>query len=350
MRLLQTIAVLGLAWAALAAPASAAAGRQLLGVRCQTPAPLRCAPGGCTAAELADTGNAVDPGTGRKFFLDYPCDLKPGDKVVFILLLHGAGSTGEWVRHYFPAMDYKDRHRLVVATPTAAGGGPTPVRMWLADNDDVYLHDISDLVIGAVGRRNIRSFWLAGHSQGGLTVNRIVCDSYFRDKVDGWLSLSGGRIGSAPLNPEFFKGLSIGSFPPGAGPPGGAPGVAVTPACDINFIFATGEHEILALPQGSPWADRYACEPKRREPDVVDDKPGLVDNASKSSGPPNLAQGTHARPGTAEVFVYPNCRGGRLVADVLRLDKGHTEGLEPRITEKLIQMMVAAPGGKLQRN
>lgn len=315
-------------WLGLAGGASAAS-RSLLGV-------------GCTA------GAATDPKTGRGFTLDYPCDLKPGEKVTLILLLHGAGSNGQWVRQYFPAFSDKDRYRLVIATPTAAGGGPTPVRMWLADADDAYLHDIADMVVGAVGRRNIRAFWLAGHSQGGLTVNRIVCDDYFRTRADGWLSLSGGRIGSAPLNPEFFKGLNLKGFPPGAGPPGGAPGIAVTPACDFNFIFATGEHEILSLPERSPLADRYACAPRRREADVVDDKPGLVDNGPKS-GPPNLAQGTTARPGVAKVFVYPGCRGGRLVADVVRLDKGHTEGLEPNVTRKLITLMLAAPGGRLQR-
>ncbi|HSV04541.1 MAG TPA: hypothetical protein VLI41_15205 [Phenylobacterium sp.] len=48
----------------------------------------------------------------------------------------------------------------------------------------------------------------------------------------------------------------------------------------------------------------------------------------------------------AEVFVYPNARGGRLIADVVRKDKGHTEGLEPNVTETLVAMMVAAPGGK----
>jgi len=340
------VLVLALSWAGLAAPALAGP-VPLLGVACQTPPPFLCAKTGCSAADLADTGNAVDPKTGRRFFLDYPCDLRPGEKVVFVLLLHGAGSTGEWVRHYFPAMDLKEKHRLVVATPTAAGGGPTPVRMWLADADDVYLHDIADLVIGSLGRRNIKAFWLAGHSQGGLTVNRIVCDSYFKGKVDGWLSLSGGRIGSAPLNPEFFKGLNLKGFPPGAGPPGGGPGIAVTPACDMNFIFATGEHEIQALPSASPWAERYGCDRKRREPDVRDDQPGLVDNGPKP-GPANLAQGTRARPGTAQVYIYPGCKGGRLVADVLRLDKGHTEGLEPRVTEKLVQLMVSAPGGNLQ--
>ena len=49
------------------------------------------------------------------------------------------------------------------------------------------------------------------------------------------------------------------------------------------------------------------------------------------------------------MFVYPGCKGGRLVADVVRRDKGHTEGLEPNVTEKLIQLMVAAPGGKLRK-
>jgi hypothetical protein len=48
------------------------------------------------------------------------------------------------------------------------------------------------------------------------------------------------------------------------------------------------------------------------------------------------------------VFLYPGCRGGRTVADVVRLDKGHTEGLEPQVTQKLIQLMLAAPGGQLR--
>ena len=58
--------------------------------------------------------------------------------------------------------------------------------------------------------------------------------------------------------------------------------------------------------------------------------------------------GRAARPGTAEVFVYPNCQGGRVVADVLRMDKGHTEGLEPNVTETLVALMASAPGGKVR--
>ena len=49
------------------------------------------------------------------------------------------------------------------------------------------------------------------------------------------------------------------------------------------------------------------------------------------------------------MWVYPNARDGRVIADVVRLDKGHTEGLEPKVTEALIALMVSAPGGKAQR-
>jgi hypothetical protein len=35
-----------------------------------------------------------------------------GGKVTFILSLHGFGSYGNWTRHYFPLMDYKDKYGL----------------------------------------------------------------------------------------------------------------------------------------------------------------------------------------------------------------------------------------------
>ena len=46
------------------------------------------------------------------------------------------------------------------------------------------------------GIANIRAFWLAGHSQGGMTSHRLLReDRFFQDRVDGFVSLSGGRIG-----------------------------------------------------------------------------------------------------------------------------------------------------------
>ena len=78
---------------------------------------------------------------------------------------------------------------------------------------------------------------------------------------------------------------------------------------------------------------------------MVDDEPGQIYDTIRE-GKSNRAWGLSPRPGRTEVYLYPKARGGRLIADVVRLDKGHTEGLEPRITEELIKMMVAAPGGK----
>ena len=345
-----TIAGLTIA-ATLAAWTGAAQAKDILGVACTNPPPARCAGEACVSTgALANLGNATDPKTGRKFFLDYPCDLKPGDKVVFILNIHGAGSIGNWQRHYFPAVDYKDNYRLIVATPTAATSpvrvpGMPGVRVWMPDADDTHLQSITDLVIGAVGRENIKSFWLAGHSQGGMTSNRIVCTPFFASKVDGWLSLSGGRIGRSQINPRFGPPKPDGSPPdPRPMPPGMM--TQTTPTCEFSHIYETGEHEIIALPETSPWADKFGCGPRVRKEDVVDDQPGYVWDYARQGYP---VWGMKARPGKAEVFVYPNCKGGRVVADVMRLDKGHTEGLEPKVTETLIKMMVSAPGGKIAR-
>ena len=332
--------------AALASPAGAATADRL-GVACQTPPPAHCAEKACAPDLLANLGNATDPKTGRKFFLDYPCGLKRSDKVVFILSIHGAGSIGNWQRHYFPAMDYKDKYKLVIATPTAATD--KPLRMWNA-GDDEHLQNITEMVFKEFGKANIKAFWLAGHSQGGMTSNRIVCSPFFKGKVDGWLSLSGGRIGPVQVASGFGPPPPPGQAqaPLPALPGGVKPGVATTPDCDINYIFETGEKEIVALPSTSPWAEKYGCAARVREADIVDTRPGWVyDNTRK--GPPLPAWGREARPGTAEVFLYPKCKGGKVVADVERLDKGHTEGLEPKVTEKLIQLIVAAPGGKAQK-
>ena len=87
----------------------------------QQPPKLLNAP--CTAVTTAPVTEAK---TGRTYLLDYPCDLKAGEKVTFILNLHGGGSSGTWQRRYFPAFDFKDQLRLVVASPYS------PTRSWSA--------------------------------------------------------------------------------------------------------------------------------------------------------------------------------------------------------------------------
>ena len=343
-----------LAMAAVLAPVALYAKKapvQLAGMSCETPPPLHCPDANCPGPMVIEQGSAVEPKTGRKFFLDYPCDLKRGEKVTFILSLHGAGSYGNWQRHYFPIVDYKDKYRLVIATPNS------PTHVW-SEGDDAYLQNIVNLVYEQVGQKNIKAFWLVGHSQGGMTSNRIVRTDFFKGKVDGWLSLSGGRLGPTPPIPASIfagaRGGAPGAAAPGSGAPPGAPagaaGLAAAmaalrepPAADFSFIFETGEHELgdQPIPDASPWAMKYGCGARVRMADVVDTKPGYVYDSTRQN-PGSDAWGHLPRPGTAEVFEYPHCRDGRTVADVVRVGKGHTEGLEPQVTEQLVKLMLSA--------
>ena len=316
---------------------------RLAGAPCETPPVMHCPDAACPGDVVTNGGLVSEPKTSRTYFLDYPCDLKPGEDVTFILSLHGGGSYGNWQRHYFPIVDYKDRHRLVIATPYS------PTRVWTA-SDDEYLQNIVSSVIDKIGRENIRAFWLAGHSQGGLTSRRLVCTDFFAGKVDGFLSLSGGRLGGSPTRaPNAGLPRPANAPPPSPttapGPPGGTPPPA--PTCDFSHIYTTGEHEIVALPTTSEWAQKYGCGVQVRRTDVVDTKAGYVFDRGRQN-PGTKAWGLLPRPGTAQVFEYPGCNDGKVVADIVRIDKGHTEGLEPNVTEALVRLMVSAKGGKLQ--
>lgn len=334
---------------AFAAPALAqqAATSTLLGTNCDSPPIWHCPDTMCEGSVTTQPGNTVEMETRRTYFLDCPKGYKPGDKVTLVLSLHGGGSYANWQRNYAPFLDVKDKYKLVIMTP----GSPT--RTWSAA-DDHYLENIVDSVVAAVGKGNVERFVLAGHSQGGMTSNRIICSEYFKDKVDVRISLSGGRIG--PVT-SAGRGFGIGGVPvwqqvPGqpqapqpprpapaavAGPPGGA--------CDYSFIFTNGEYEMIPG-EASPLADKFGCGPRRKEEDVTDPKPGYVWDATRQD-PGTDGWGHYPRSGRAEVYTYPNCKDGRVVVDVIRLQKGHTEGLEPNVTDKLIALAVSAKGGKI---
>jgi hypothetical protein len=308
--------------------ASSASRTQIAGSPCTAQPRYACPDAqNCDAAARTFLGAATESKSGRKFYLDYACDLKPGEKVAFILNLHGAGSIGNWQRSYFPAVDLKEKYRLVVATPTALTDQPT--RRWMPDADDAYLHGITDQVIAEFGRENIETFWLVGHSQGGITSRRIVCSDYFKDKVDGFVSLSGGRVGATP-------GASTNTTV--------IPTSALT--CDFSHIFAIGELEASSATatDESQWAQKHGCGKRVRRSDVVDTTRGYVTATDQSRGP---SWGTTARPGTAQVYEFENCQDDRIVVDVVRMNKGHTEGLEPKITEEIVKRMLDARGGKI---
>jgi poly(3-hydroxybutyrate) depolymerase len=331
-------------------PAAVAAAQpvRIAGAPCDTPPSLHCPDENCPGGLVTNGGSVVEPKTGRTYFLDYPCDLRAGDKVTFVLSLHGAGSYGNWQRHYFPLVDYVTKHRLVVATPFS------PRRVWAAQ-DDEYLQNIVSSVIDAVGRDNIKAFWLAGHSQGGATSARLVCSDFFKPKVDGFLSLSGGRIGGAApraanAGPPAAPGAATGTAAArGAAPAPGRGGPPADTSCDFSHIYTTGEHEIASLPAASARAEMYSCGAQTKQGEIVDTKAGYIYDRGRQN-PGTKQWGLLPRPGKANVFVYPNCKDGRVVADVVRIDKGHTEGLEPRVTEELVRLMLSARGGKLQQS
>ncbi|MEK6406483.1 MAG: alpha/beta hydrolase [Acidobacteriota bacterium] len=339
------------------------------GTTCTATPYLHCPDSECSGAIVVNQGNVVEMKTRRTYFLDYPCDLKKGEKVTFILSLHGGGSYGNWQRNYFPIMDYTNKYRLVIATPNA------PTRAWSAA-DDEYLQNIVNFVIEQIGKENINAFWLAGHSQGGMTSNRIVRTDFFKDKVDGWLSLSGGRLGGNPGRGATFAPTGAGA--PGAAPaaagatpaapgsaragapgasPAGPPGMAASmaalrepPAADFSFIYETGQREMddKGIPETSDWAKKYTCGARSNPQEIVDTKAGYVFDSTRLNQL-RPGWGLLPGPGKAQVYVYPDCKDGRIVADVVRIDKGHTEGLEPKVTEELIKLMLSAKGGKLQQ-
>ncbi|MCB1665038.1 MAG: alpha/beta hydrolase [Pseudomonadales bacterium] len=287
--------------------------------------------GACSGGPDAPLTEAA---SGRTFVLDYPCDLKPGEDVTVILNLHGAGSNERYQRAYFPAWELKEKYRLVIATPHS------PVRRWSQD-DDAYLQAITDAVINAVGQEHVKAFWLVGHSQGGLTSRRLVCTPFFADKVDGFVSLSGGRLGgAAERSPGAGRPVQADAPPPRTP---GAPATASIsipsePGCDFSHIYETGEHEIVSLPTTSTRAEQLHCAARVRQEDVIDTEAGRTYD-SGSQNPGTREWGLLPRPGTAQVYEYPGCANGRVVADIVRLDKGHTEGLEPMITERIIGLM-----------
>src|SRR5580658_9204641 len=279
------IAAVGALAATVAAAQPAAPEHSLLGVDCAAPPLWHCPDRACEDAVVTQEGPNVELRTRRPFFLDCPSDYRPGQKVNIVLSLHGAGSFANWQRNYFPALDVKDKYHLVIITPSS------PTRIW-GPVDDEYLHNMVDQVVAAVGKENVDHFILAGHSQGGLTSSRIVCTDYFKDKVDVRISLSGGRVGDVPL------------------------------------------------------ADKFHCGARIELPEVIDPKAGYVWDASRQD-PGTDGWGHYPRSGRAKVYQFPSCADGRVVADVVRIGKGHTEGYEPNITDAIIALALSAKGGKI---
>ena len=110
-----------------------------------------------------------------------------------------------------------------------------------------------------------------------------------------------------------------------------------------------GAKWMTKVPATSEWAAKYSCGAQPTPREIVDTKAGYVYDSTRLN---QLRPGWGLLPaaGKAQVYLYPDCKDGRVVADVVRLDKGHTEGLEPKVTEELVKLMLSAKGGKIQQS
>ena len=140
----------------------------LAGQPCARPPVMKCPEANCGAL-VTEQGPVAGPAEGRRYFIDYPCDLRPDEKVTVVLSLHGAGSYGNWQRHYFPILDQVDAQRLVVITPNA------PPRRWTAEADDAYLETIVTKTISEIGAKSSTGLNASfGYSEALIA---LVCDA-----------------------------------------------------------------------------------------------------------------------------------------------------------------------------
>jgi len=220
--------------------------------------------------------------------------------------------------------------------------------------DEAYLERVAEEMFTRLNGARAAAFWLVGHSQGGMMCNFLLFQEYFSSRVDGWLSLAGGRIGGVESSPLFNAGPSAGTsrrtvpvFPVIDGLQL-RPGLAAMPATDISFVFVAGELEITEIPLTSPLAERYGAKRRRYVGEIVDEQaghappPGFENDA-------NPVWSYDGAPGCAQVYDFPETAGGRLVADIVRVSKGHLQSVEPRLTEEIVAMIVDAPGGRSPR-
>src|SRR5262245_31850873 len=102
MNVIKLAVVTGAVLMMIAGVAGALQYVRIAGTSCTSTPYLHCPDSECSGPMVINEGNVVEMKTRRTYFLDYPCDLKKGEKVTFVLSLHGAGSYGNWQRNYFP--------------------------------------------------------------------------------------------------------------------------------------------------------------------------------------------------------------------------------------------------------
>jgi hypothetical protein len=154
-------------------------------------------------------------------------------------------------------------------------------------------------------------------------------------------------VGSAVVSrqPKTIAGAACGATSSTA-----TPDNAIEPRSGRKFVLQfpcdlEAGDDVTVIPEASPVAQKFGCGSRVARPDVVDTRPGYVWDPSRQN-PTRIGWGRRPAPGTAKIWVYEGCRDGRIVADVLRSNKGHTEGLEPQVTEAIVRLITSASGGR----
>ena len=326
------VSAAALAAAAAGAMTSGVRAQTLAGVQCTTPAQQHCGES-CTPELLGNRGNVADPEAGREFFLDSRATSRgraggvhpepPRRRVHRQLaapLFPGAGLQGEY--------------RLVVATPTAAGSGPWSEarRMWARGDrrrPPAEHRQPRDRALRP-GEYPERS-GSPGHSQGGMTSNRLVCTDFFGQ---------GRRMAQPVGRPHRPSRDRAGLLRPAAA----AGARAADPSASAGCRGPAGVRHLVHLrvrrardrgAAGDVAVGARSIDARRRErrADVVDEREGYVTGACAR---PRRQLGLRPAAWHRGGVRVSDARGGRMVADVVRIDKGHTEGLEPEVTEALV--------------
>ncbi len=132
-----------------------------------------------------------------------------------------------------------------------------------------------------------------------MTSNRLIRTDYFKSRVDGWLSLSGGRLGGNPgRSATFAPDAARDRRRDDRGRAGrrragrdrsrrrafaaAMAALREPPDADLSFIYTTGEREVdeKGVPETSDWATKYACGARREGAEIVDTKAGYVFDSS----------------------------------------------------------------------
>ena len=257
----------------------------------------------CSMGAGAGFGTANLKVGERDVILTYPCGKHEGANMSFILLLHGTMATENikfYTHSYFAAYSLASTHNLIIAEPKSlASQWGNTMENPDASKDKQHLLDVIDYVYTNLGKFNINSLWVAGHSWGAFYAKQFICDTTIMDKARGVIGMSGGT------------GLP--------GPGFGASGnLTPTKNCAdyISQIHTVGDMDMVnGLPDQTKAATAHGCAAKVGPTDIG--KMQMLDE-------------------------WPNCQPGWVHEDFTMGSHTHTTAINPEVVKQIVEKVKAA--------